>query len=114
MDYEAPITKEHYRRLNDYRASAEYTEYATAIGYEPAPHEGERPSLLGNRWEIDAEIFEEFLNMLPPLRWRRMNGGESFFMCELCFDNIGTKFTREGDKYFCEYARLEPSQQRSA
>lgn len=32
MDYEAPITKEHYRRLNDYRNSKEYAEYAKTIG----------------------------------------------------------------------------------
>jgi hypothetical protein len=107
MDYEAPITKNHYSRMNAYRNSAEYAEYASAIGFGSLVPAGELPSLLGNRWEINKEIFDEFLNMLPPLQWRRYTGGESFFMCELTFDNIGTKFTREGNKYYCEHARAE-------
>lgn len=101
---EAAITKNHYERLNNYRSTSEFAEYAKAIGYD-APA-GELPSLLGQRWEINEEIFDEFLNMLPPMQWRRYSGGESFFMCELCFDNITSKFTREGSQYFCEFARL--------
>ena len=90
----------HFERLNSYRNSVEYAEYAREIGAEVP--QGNFPSLLGNRWEIDEAIYHEFLEMLPPLGWR--NG--SFFMSEFSFDDITAKFTREGDKYFCEFARF--------
>jgi len=91
--------KHHFERLNSYRNSVEYAEYAREIGADVP--QGQLPSLLGDRWEIDDEIYHEFLEMLPPLGWR--NG--SFFMSEFSFGDITAKFTREGDKYFCEFAR---------
>src|SRR5271163_4930279 len=93
------LRTQHYQRLNGYRHSAEYAEHAREAGY-PVP-EDELPSLIGKRWEIDCEIYEEFLGMLPPMGWR--NG--SFFMCEFSFGDVTAKYTREGDKYFCEFAR---------
>jgi len=99
MDYEAQISKEHYRRLNDYRNSKEYQEYAADVGCDVP--EGDLPSLLNDRWEINEEIYWHFLEMLPPMGQK--NG--SFYMCEYTFDNITSKFTQEGDKYFCEFAR---------
>ncbi|NOG70447.1 hypothetical protein [Roseicella sp. DB1501] len=94
------IRANHYARLNDYRNTREYAEWYRSISGEPPA--GERPSLLGQRWEIDEAIYDEFLNMMPPLHWR----GGSFYCMEECFDDYHAKFSREGGQYFCEYARL--------
>ncbi len=52
----------HFYRLNDYRRTKEYQDYARSIGADmPA---GDLPSLLGDRWEITEDIYDEFLNML--------------------------------------------------
>ncbi len=94
------INDNHFARLNGYRDSREYHIYRDQIGAgERNPDEF--PSLIGDRWEIDAEIYNEFLGMLPPLGWK--NG--SFFMLEYSFDDITTKYTKEGDRYYCEFAR---------
>jgi hypothetical protein len=90
---------QHFARLNAYRNSVEYAEYAKIIGVEMS--DGPRPSLIGARWQIDERIFNEFLELLPPLGWN----GSSFYMSEFCFSDITTKYTREGDRYFCEFAR---------
>jgi len=92
------IRKAHFERLNSYRNSTEYAEYANAIGADIP--QGELPSLIGNRWEIDEQIYDEFLGMLPPLAWQ----GGSFYMCEFTFADITAKFTKEGDKFYCEFA----------
>ncbi len=94
------IEKRHYERLSNYRHSAEYAVYAQRIGTE-AP-QGKLPHLLGNRWEIDSEIYHHFLEILPPLGWR----GGSFYLSEFSFGDVTTKYTREGDKYYCEFARF--------
>jgi hypothetical protein len=88
----------HYRRLNDYRNSAEYFEYAQALGMDAKPS---TRKLIGERWEINEELYNDFLDMLPPMGWR--NG--AFYMCEYSFDNITAKFSKEGDKFYCEFAR---------
>src|SRR4051794_9358692 len=93
------IRKHHYDRLNSYRNSREFQDYYKAIGGEPP--EGELPSLLGQRWEITEDIYDEFLNMLPPIGWK--NG--AFYMSEFSFADITAKFTQEGDRYYCEHAR---------
>jgi Protein of unknown function (DUF1419) len=90
----------HFRRLGAYRNSKEYAEYAREIG-NPAPV-GELPSLIGDRWEIDEETYMEFLEILPPLAYR----GKSFYMSEFCFGDVTTKYTKEGDKYYCEFAKF--------
>lgn len=93
------IRKTHFERLNGYRNSQEYADYATRIGAE-AP-QGDLPSLIGNRWEIDEETYMEFLEMLPPLGWK----GGTFYMSEFSFDDITAKYSKDGDRYFCEFAR---------
>ena len=93
------LRKNHFARLNAYVPSKEYAEYAKEIG-AGAP-QGELPSLIGDRWEIDEEIYMEFLEMLPPMGWR----GGTFYMSEFSFGDITAKFTREGGRYFCEFAR---------
>ena len=97
--------KNHYERLNSYRNSAEYAEFAKAIGADVPS--GDLPSILGNKWEINEEIYHEFLGMLPPMGWR--NG--AFYMCEFSFDDITTKFTKAGDRYSCEFARFPERKQ---
>jgi hypothetical protein len=93
------IRQNHFDRLNDYRNSAEYADYCRKIG-NAAP-EGDLPPMLGKRWEVDEATYMEFLEMLPPLGWL----GGTFFMQEFTFDDITAKFTRQGDRYFCEFAQ---------
>lgn len=87
----------HYERLNNHRDSVEYQ--ASSCCFEK--HDGPLRTLIGDRWEIDEEIYDHFLNILPPLGW---NGGV-FYMREFSFDDITTKFTREGSRFFCEFAQ---------
>ena|SRR5687768_52313 len=94
---------QHFQRLNAYRHSREYAQFAARIG-NPVPEGDDLPSLLGVRWEIDETIYMEFLEILPPLRWH----GGTFLISEFCFDTITTKYTRTGDasvgyRYFCEF-----------
>lgn len=92
---------EHYRRLNDYRGTAEYAAFYRSIGADRGDPAG-LPSMLGNRWEITAELYDEFLNMLPPMGW----SGGTFYMSEFTIDDITAKFSKEGGRYFCEHARF--------
>jgi hypothetical protein len=94
------VRSAHFERLNGYRNSSEYAAFARRIGIEPP--EGDQPSLLGARWEITQSIYDEFLEMLPPLGFN----GAAFFFREFCFDDITTKFTKSGDAYYCEFARF--------
>lgn len=100
------IRKQHFQRLNNYHHSSEYAEYAKQIGAEVP--KGSLPSLLGDKWEIDRETYQEFLEVLPPLGWE----GGTFYMCEFSFDDITAKFSKKGDKYYCEFARC-PERRRS-
>ena len=93
------IRKSHSERLRSYRQSSEFAAYAREMGAEIP--QGNLPSLLGKRWEIDEQTYWEFLEVLPPLAHR----GGSFYLSEFIFDNITTKYTKEGDKYYCEFAR---------
>jgi len=92
------LRTEHFKRLNAYRASKEYQESPYCF----QKIEGDLPNLLGNRWEIDEEIYWEFLEILPPLAYNKRGG---FYMSEFCFDNITTLFTKANGKYYCEFAR---------
>ena len=56
---------------------------------------------IGQKVEIDEELYWYFLEMLPPIY-----APSGFYMCEMSIENITTLFTHEGDKYFCQYARL--------
>ena len=89
----------HIRQLNAYSKDPDYLALKTC---EDRAAYFERQ--IGRRWEIDAAIYEEFLDMLPPLGWR----GDSFYMSEFTSGDITNKFTREGDRYFCEVATYPP------
>lgn len=90
----AQLRARHFERLKGYGHSREYAEYTGAAA------EG-LPSLIGDRWEIDEEIYRQFLEVLPPLNWR----GDTFYLSEFTFGDITTKYTREGGRYYCEFAR---------
>jgi len=94
-----PIRENHFSRLNSYRQSKEYQDWYQSIsGVVP---ETDFPSLIGKRWEVTGEIYDEFLDMLPPVAF----DGSRFYMSEESFDGYRAKFSREGDRYYCEFAR---------
>ena len=90
---------EHFRQLNAYKDDPAYR---TLEGYEDRAIFFAKT--VGRRWEIDAAIYDDALNILPPLAWR----GDTFYMREFLFDDITHKFSREGDRYFCEVAYFPP------
>lgn len=94
---------DHFKRLNSYRNSREYADYARTVGID-LPERADLPTLIGARWAIDERIYNEFLNILPPLNWR----GGSFLMREFTFGSITAKYTKEGDRYFCEFVDINP------
>ena len=57
---------------------------------------------LCQKWEIPESVYWEFLEVLPPVGYK--NG--AFYMSEMLTENITSKYSQEGDKYFHEYARL--------
>jgi len=50
--------------------------------------------------EITEERFFDMLEVLPPAKWVRYKGEESFHVCELITGNIGSIFVRIGKRYF--------------
>jgi hypothetical protein len=95
-----PVTRDqHFQRLNAYRRSREYVAYARRVGIDEPADADSFPSLLGVRWQIDERIYNEFLEILPPMNWR----GGSFMISEFCFGTITTKYTQEGERYYCEF-----------
>ncbi len=99
------VRKRHFDHLRNYLHSAEYAEYVREIGANTP--QAPLPSLLGKRWEIDEKTYVEFLEVLPPLAYH--NG--SFYLSEFTFGDITTKYTKEGDRYYCEFARYQPKRQ---
>lgn len=89
----------HISELNAYTRDPEYLKLVT---YEDREAFFEKQ--IGRRWEIDEAIYDEFLEMLPPMGWR----GNTFYMREFTFGDITSKFSREGDRYFCEVATYPP------
>lgn len=90
---------ERYRQFNAYRDDPAYRKL---VGHEARVAYFARH--VGARWEIDEAIYNEFLNILPPLGWR----GDSFYLCEFLFDDITHRFSREGERFFCEVAYYPP------
>lgn len=50
--------------------------------------------------EITAEIYNDHLEMLPPVCWTTAAGVESFKMSERIFDNITSIYAKRGNRYF--------------
>jgi hypothetical protein len=60
---------------------------------------------LGNWWEIDAAIYEEFLELLPPeYCW----GG--FRLIEKLTGSIAATYLKLGDRYWCGYTDRDQTQ----
>lgn len=57
--------------------------------------------MLGAYWEIDAETYDHFLNILPP---RYCAGG--FRMSERLTDDIAATFLQVRGRYWCAYTNL--------
>jgi hypothetical protein len=81
-----PVTNdEHYERLNVYPNTP----------------------TIGDKWEIDEETWWYFFEILPPYGYRGIPGGEEFYMSEFYTGNITTKYSRIGDRYYCEWAECD-------
>lgn len=56
---------------------------------------------LGVEWEIDAETWDYFLNVLPPIYG---DNGEivwgTFFMCEFSAMNVTMRYRRSAGRYY--------------
>lgn len=50
--------------------------------------------------EITAEQYDDMLNVLPPCRWNRINGVESFFVSERITANLVNWYATTGGRYF--------------
>jgi len=51
-------------------------------------------------WRIDEARWFDMLNVLPPSKWRRMSGGESFHVCEYLSGDIVSWFVRVGTEFY--------------
>ena len=90
---EAEYLTEGYSVLND----EEYT--ALTRKYED--------SLCGDWKEITEEIFDDMLNVLPPVGW--YNGG--FFMSERYTGNISSFYQKMNGKYYTSLQRMSTPRQ---
>ncbi len=66
-------------------------------------HRKGRPAtwMLGKFWQIDTQIYLEFLDLLPPIYCR---GG--FRLCERLTGDIATTYLKVGPDYWCGYTDL--------
>lgn len=55
--------------------------------------------VLNEPWEIDADIYNHFLNILPPLEF----ASDKFILCEFKKGNITTEYFKSCGKYFCRF-----------
>ncbi len=60
---------------------------------------------LHRPWEITEEIYEEFLEMLPPVNW----SGGSFYMLEFSAGNARGHYFQKDGKFYAEEATYPPS-----
>ncbi|WP_287094880.1 DUF1419 domain-containing protein [Mesorhizobium sp.] len=58
--------------------------------------------MLGKFWQIDAQIYDEFLNLLPP---RYCSCG--FRMSERLTRDIAATYLRIGNDYWCGFSDLQ-------
>jgi hypothetical protein len=99
MPEDRHVRAEHFRRMNAYRDNPTYKSLETDNERE-AFFAGE----VGRKWETNEAVYDEFLNLLPPMGWR----GGSFYMSEFLFGDITHRFSHEGDRNFCEVANYPP------
>ncbi|TPL42593.1 hypothetical protein [Mesorhizobium sp. B2-4-5] len=58
--------------------------------------------MLGKFWQIDREIYEEFLNLLPPIY---CPGG--FRLCERLTGEIAATYLQVGPYHWCAFSDLQ-------
>lgn len=58
---------------------------------------------IGREWEINEEIFNEFLNVLPPAQFAIPGASVSFAMCEHRYGRITTAYHKTDGRYFCRW-----------
>ena len=64
-------------------------------------HELQRAYLInGKLEEITEELFNEQLNVLPPLKWCTINGIDMFCMSEMYTSTYTSQYARVGEKYY--------------
>jgi hypothetical protein len=82
--------EEHFANLNGYDNDGRYSP-------------GECAYVVGHRWEVTEEIFNEFLNVLPPIRWI----GDSFCMSEMLSGSITSMYFKDSlGRYWHEWVDL--------
>lgn len=60
--------------------------------------------------EIDAEQYDEMLNVLPPQKWERIGSVSIFRMCEYMTSNITGHYAQVGNRYFAgQFRTSSPS-----
>jgi len=52
--------------------------------------------------EVTREIFDERLDVLPPLKWCTINGIEMFCLREMTTRTYTDQYARDGDKFYCK------------
>ena len=62
--------------------------------------EADRSRYCTGPQQIDAEQFDDYLNMLPPQLWTRLGSSESFRISEPLCGDIYTWCVRIGDRYW--------------
>lgn len=80
--------RQHYLNLNLYKMELQNADW-----------------MLGKFWQIDQEIYDEFLNLLPPIYCA---GG--FRLCERLTRDIAATFVKVGNDYWCAFTDLQDTQ----
>lgn len=94
---------EHFARLNAYSSDPAWQ--ARKYDFD---------ALVGQKWEIDRDLYWHFLEVLPPLRWI----GGAFLMREFLTDTkrgtITSRYSKVGERYFHEYVYVDQAAHREA
>jgi hypothetical protein len=67
---------------------------------EPLIDEAANKKFCSRPQRINAERWEEMLNVLPPKRWMQDGEGESFKFMEMTWGDLGLIFCRLGEDYW--------------
>jgi hypothetical protein len=62
---------------------------------------GQRASRVGDVWRIDRDIYDYFLEILPPLDWR----GSSFLVSEALAEDVHSAYFECDGSLYCGFVR---------
>lgn len=102
IDFVGPNGRSGYagKTLEELQAHPLYSPLVEIIDIEEASRRSEA-KLITEPEEIDADRFEYYLEVLPPCKWGRYNGGEAFHVSEHIRGSIVTWCVRVGPaRYF--------------